>query len=456
MHPIGGAVGRDSGWRDTRLLARGLSALLVFTVLGQRFALPFGDLALPVSVLATYVAAGLLLLHGSLRFDALRTELFVAAMAACYLAAHVATWQGRPQSLSSLLLFTGIYLPWMLCVRPRHRQAFHTVATTFLRLMLVLSVVGVGQMLAQVSGVWPYTDYLAGWLQPEWLLNSYNTSNPIGYLSPIYKANAFVFLEPSFLSQFCALALLLALMLRRPAWQLMLLGAGVAASLSGTGILLLGFGLVLTALHAPTVLRPRYLAAGLLTLVVVLVSPVGSLLIARSGEVVTQGSSGYLRFVQPYTEVATGLAQDGRRYVVGAGPGTADRVLTSDRFGGAAVVYTIPAKLLFEYGVIAASFVLLFFLVSVYRGSPLPVIASALLSMVFLLSGALLQPHTAYLAWLLSSVWGEGRTSRRALATTPPPSRLPAREPAPSRRPERQPPAHPRPPAAGRGAPAPR
>jgi hypothetical protein len=61
-------------------------------------------------------------------------------------------------------------------------------------------------------------------------------------------------------------------------------------------------------------------------------------------------------------------------------------------------------KLAFEYGILAGGLFALFLLLALIDRTPWRVVPGSLVVMVFLLSGALLQPQTAYLAWLLSGI----------------------------------------------------
>jgi hypothetical protein len=151
------------------------------------------------------------------------------------------------------------------------------------------------------------------------------------------------------------------------------------------------------------------MVAGVVGLAVLFSTPAADILLDRRTETSQSGSSGSLRFVQPYTEVGKGLSKDATRYVVGAGPGASDRLLESNRLNkaGGAVVYAIAPKLAFEYGLIGATIFVGFLLLSIYRGPPLPVLPTVVTFMIFFLSGSLLQPHTIVLAWLLTSIWGK-------------------------------------------------
>jgi hypothetical protein len=399
--PVRAVSARDRGY-----VLRVLQVTLAVVVLGQRITVPFGGLPVSLSLLAALACIPMLRLRGGVRYNRVRSELYIAAGGCVVTAAWLTTWRGDDISLNSLLLLLAIYLPWVFCVSSRFLDLAPRLMGTFVRLMVGAAVVGAAQMTAQLLLGWQYTDYLAKVVPTAWLNQGYNTTNPISYTNPVIKANAFVFLEPSFLCQFCALALVVSLLLRAPAWQPLVLGLGMASTLSGTGILLLAFGVGLLVLRAPNRIRPSYVIAGVVGLAVLFSTPAANILLDRRDETAQQGSSGYLRFVQPYEEVSRGLAADPTRYVVGAGAGAADRLLESDRGGGAAVVYSIAPKMAFEYGLVAAVLFLLFLLVSIYRGPPVPVLATTVTFMIFFLSGSLLQPHTVFTAWLLTSVWG--------------------------------------------------
>jgi hypothetical protein len=361
-----------------------------------------------VSLIFTFAGLLFLRLRGGIRYNRVRTELYIAGAASAVAATWFTSFLGSEISLSSLFLLLVLYLPWVFCVARQFLDQMEAMMKLFVRMMVVISVIGCGQMLAQLIGGWQYTDYLAKWLGTAWIAQGYNTTNQISYTNQTVKANGFVFLEPSFLCQFCALALIISLLIKAPAWQPLVLGLGMAATLSGTGILLLGVGITLMVILVPNRIRPGYVIAGVLGLIIVFQTPAADLLLSRSNETSQQGSSGYLRFVQPYQEVGRGLTEDPSRYLVGAGAGSSERLLTSDRGGkaGVAVVYGIAPKLGFEYGLVAAVIFVSFLLVSILRGPPLPVLPTSIIFMIFFLSGSLLQPNTIITAWLLTSIWG--------------------------------------------------
>jgi hypothetical protein len=388
-----------------------LAALLVAVILLQRVGLPIGGMPLPIVVPVGLAVAAWLVVRGALRPERLRTVLFVAAVGAISLASWGATWWTPNVRSTALLLVLVVCSPWVLHAGAGARNVVgaRVVGVVFVRLMTVLAGVGVAQMAAQVAGLWRYRDVLLTVIPESLSMGDYNTSQPIAWDSAIYKSQAFVFLEASIFSQMTALAIVVALLLRQPWWQLLILGLGLLTALSGTGLILLAAGLVLVAVRARSVLRPGYLLVAAAAVAVALVSPAGDILASRTAEASDPTSSLGLRFVLPYEQVAAGMAEEPMRWLVGAGPGTSERVLESDRdAAGLAVVYTVPTKLIFEYGLLAGCLFLLFLLVALLRAPPFVVLPGTLVVLLALLGGYLGSPHAMWVAWLLSVVWGRG------------------------------------------------
>ncbi len=76
---------------------------------------------------------------------------------------------------------------------------------------------------------------------------------------------------------------------------------------------------------------------------------------------------------------------------------------------GELVSYSLIPKLAFEYGVVAGGLFVVFLLVSMLRGAPWKIVPGSLVFMTFFLSGALLQPQTAFLAWLFTVLGSHDR-----------------------------------------------
>jgi hypothetical protein len=398
----------------------GLVLLVDLVVLLQRFVVPAGGGTVPLTVPVVYAGAAPLLLCGRLILDQFRLELFLIGMVLCTGASVLSAATGGSPSITSLGLLFTLYLLWTLRAVPGSLGALRRVGQGFVSLMVVLSLVGVAQVTLQLAGAWQYQDYLGRLVPSSWIAQSYNTNIPLSFDATTYKANAFVFLEPSFLSQFAALAAIVAVVMRAPTWKVTVLVAGVFSAVSGTGIVLLIAGAVLMLVRAPHVIRPRLVVVLVGLMAAVLASPVAALLLQRANEPAQAGTSGYVRLVQPYLEVVKGLEADPIRYVIGAGAGAAERLLTSERAQqlGAAVVYNIIAKLAFEYGVVAGGVFLLFIVLAILDRAAWPVVPGSVIVMIFFLSGSLLQAHTVFIAWMLTGLW-----TAQSAPDTPAPSR---------------------------------
>lgn len=403
-HPAdAAATGGPAGLRPERLI----TGLLVFLVLGQRFGVTIGESSVSLTIPAVFLVLGVLLWRGRARVDRFRAELFTVAVVGVMTVTAVAGMTGGLPTPTSLMLLLGIHLPWIFRASIVGPDQVRRLGRTFVNLMVGVATVGVLQLGAQLAGLWRWEDLLASVVGEGLLVQDFNDSNALFYDSPVFKSTAFVMLEPSFLAQYCALAVLIGVVLRVRAWQLVVLVAGLASSVSGTGILLLVVGGLLVLFRSPRAFRPSYAVAAGAALALVLLSPVAGLLLDRTDEATQPGTSGYQRFVAPYEETLEGLQDDPERYLLGAGAGGAERLLDSTRAGqlGQAVVYTTVPKLVFEYGLPAGGLFVLFIVVSMVDRVPWRVVPGALLFMTFVLSGALLQAHTAYLAWLLTAFW---------------------------------------------------
>jgi hypothetical protein len=388
-----------------------LKAMVTAAVVLQRFAVPLGSEQVSFVLVAEAVLLGVLLVRGQLVIERNRTLWYLVAAAACLAAAAIASDSGDGSSLLSVLLLLAMYAPFCLTLAPSLRPLYRPVLQFFTTLMVIVAVVAVVQMLLQLAG-WAYSDPLAR-VPNEVLTQGYNTAYPVQYGSAIVKSNAFIFLEPSFLSQFLALAFVVELTTGARPWRLLLYFGAMLTTVSGTGVILLAFGIVVALFKRA---RPiMFLLPFILAVGVTLATPVGSLFSERvTGEGRTETSSSRARFVEPYKRVYDDLNQSVQHLVVGRGPGFAERA-ADDAFvrEDIPIVYPVVPKLSYEYGLVAglvfASFIAFAFL----NRTPSLVIASSALLIHFFLSGSLLQAHTLFLCYILTSLFAATKVERR-------------------------------------------
>lgn len=403
-----------AGVQDLRATSRALKVMLVSVVVLQRFAVPGLNVALCAPIVLA--VTGYLLIDGALVRDTRNTEGYLVAIGCCCVAATLsATFFGAHPSLTSLGLLVVLYIPFCFRLRARAADLLPALLEFFTRMMVVLSGVAIVEWVAQFAGR-HLTDPFAR-LPPALLVQGFNTSYPIHYGSRIYKANAFVFLEPSFCSQFLALAIIAQLLLGGRRWRLPLYGLALATTLSGTGLLLLAGGLGVLAFR-----RGGHWAAQVATVVaalgaVVALSPLGALVTGRTTEATQSDTSGNARFVAPYTQVAHAFRHDLAATLFGRGPGAVSRAATSTLFdpNGALANYPAAPKVAAEYGLIAALVFTWFMVRAITSGTPSPTLAACLLLLYFVLSGSLLQPATTYTCLILGVFFTARPRTRRDL-----------------------------------------
>jgi hypothetical protein len=397
---------------DPRLTFGVMAAMVAAVTVLQRLAVPFaGDVSL--ALLIVLAAMAYLLISGAIAEDRVRTGLYLLAVTTCLLAASVTLAAGREASFSSLLLLVVLYAPFAYVLRPEYVGVYPKVLEFFCRLMVVGAVLSLGQWMAQVLG-WKYTDPFSV-LPQQLVLQDYNTTYPLEYGSSLMKSNGFVFLEPSFCSQLLALAAIVQLVRGDKRWRVPLYVAGIVPTVSGTGLLLLAFGLVVLSLRRGPLWGLGVLAASAVVATLVAVSPAGDLFAARAAETRTRESSVSLRSVDPYERAYEQLGADNVTPFIGHGPGFVERE-AADYFQRTdlALAFPVIPKLIAEYGLIAGAAFLLFTVVAFWSGAPSPTIAASVLFMHLTLSGSLLQPQTVYLGLLLASIFASVQALPRA------------------------------------------
>jgi hypothetical protein len=307
---------------------------------------------------------------------------------------------GTVPALLSMFLLVLAYLPAAL-VSTEGRRATLAVSRLFVWIMTVAAIVALVQFGLQYVGV-PNVDYLAQALPPNILVQGFSPNALITYGSDLHRANAYLFMEPSFLSLFLGLAVLVAIKTRSGWVQVTVLLAGMVPPLAGNGFVLLASG-VLVSLFLPNRRRLMTLIPGAIAaLVAAAATPLGALYLGRSTEARSSGSSSSFRFVQPYTTLFPASFDSPFHALFGHGAGNSDPYLNDVRN---LIDVTRPAipKVFFEYGVIGALGILgalVALMIIGLRGRPWMI---GVLITYFFINASLLQPTLSLFAlfWLL-------------------------------------------------------
>ena len=385
-----------------------IPAIVVALILLQRFALPVGSSGLPLLLPLTLLGIVAGLARGTFRLHTGRLQLLCGAVVCCTVTAFVALVRGYEWSALSFGYLLATYIPFVFAARRRDDAAFAHVLTVFLRVMQVAAVFGLADFAAQLSGS-PYHDWLGSVVPDQFLTHGFNTSTPIYFGASVYRENAAVFLEPSFFSQYLALAVLAHIHLRRHGYELWLFLAALVTTVSGTGWLLLALGLAGVALSRRSRTLIRVAVPGALVVVSLAFSPLGDVFFTRLADQTGQGSSAQDRFVAPYRTLLGAWTSDVPTIVAGQGPGAADRL--ADTVSGG-LLAPIVAKMVLEYGIVGGGAFLLFAIAAVVRGSRSPPMTFGLAAAYFVLNAATLVPAVTVLVLVLH-VWFATDSARR-------------------------------------------
>ncbi|MCW2615766.1 MAG: hypothetical protein JWN08_2760 [Frankiales bacterium] len=372
--------------------ARWVVVLFALGVVLQRFAVPTTDVALLIPVVLLWCGHGVR--KGLLTVDRGRTALWLAAFGATALTilAQARFVPGSTASITSWGLFLVVWAPFVLRVVDARSSTYLLMLRGVARVGLWLAVGCVAMTGSQLLGQ-RYTDWFADVVPPALQLPGFVITYPVAYGSELYRANAWIGLEPSFVSAQLGLALLAGAYTGLSAARLSLLLLALACTVSGSGFALMAVGLLVVLAHPLRAVFVRYLPLVGVTLVAAASTDVGTVLLERVTEFQSSGSSTSLRAIEPYSYLWPVWVEDSRNVLLGLGPGSAQDLVSGTRILG--LLVPSPAKVFFEYGLLAGA-VLAAFLLACYVGGP-----SRGFSLSLLLSLWLIQPGTTTLLAVL-------------------------------------------------------
>ncbi|WP_369726029.1 hypothetical protein AB8Z38_15905 [Bradyrhizobium sp. LLZ17] len=307
-------------------------------------------------------------------------------------------------SWSSLLLLCSLYVPFLfrLVRRPQLRPVADYIIAVYVTVASVIAAVGLVQLvLVNAAKMSTLTNIY--YVLPDAIRGAGHYTR-FREDSGITKANGFFLRESADLSLVTALAILLEYQSRRRLATLVLLGAGLLASLSGSGLVALAAAFLLPKSLSRVPLFVA-LAAGLALVLIVLYSldsPVLNLWFGRLSEFGQTGTSAYARFQAPMDMIERSFDKGILTTWFGSGAGSFFRDLATAHFKYE-VADPTWAKLIYEYGIIGFILLLALFLLRLYSSSaPIEVCNFFLLSWISF--SLVLKPGYALIIWLLTLV----------------------------------------------------
>ena len=361
--------------------ARWVACLFLLVVLTQRFGLPNQPVPLLLPVIGVWAVAAAA--KGVVVVDRARLAFWLtgASVGALVMLVQATVVPGAQISITAWGLIVAVWLPFVVRLVHRSSAAFRAMLRYTTRIGLVLASIAVVMLVSQFVGL-PYRDWLAEVVPAPLLLTDFVITYPITYGSAIYKANAWIGVEPSMVSVQLGLSLLAAILVRERAWKVLVLLVGLAATLSGSGIVIAGIGLVVMLGFRSRTLVVRYVPVAVGAVVAILLTPVGQLLLGRSTEFQSDNSSTSLRALQPYQLLYPLWREHLSGVLLGYGPGSSQRLVEASGVTG--LLVPSPVKLFFEYGLLAGG-VLAAMMLACYWGGPSRVFAVSLLVSLWVL-----------------------------------------------------------------------
>jgi len=364
--------------------ARWVAVIFLLVVLLQRFAVPgVPNLALLVPAIVIWGIAALA--RGVAVIDGPRLTWWFAAATVTSIVMIIqdCVVPGAEISITAWGLVMAVWLPFTLRLVERSAPAYLAMLRYVSVIATLLAVGTIAMVATQVAGV-AYRDWFAA-LVPETLqLGGFVLTYPLSFGSSILKGTAWIGLEPSMVSAQLGIGLLAALFVKARWWVVVVLILGLVATASGSGIVIVMVGIVVMLFHRCRQLLLRYAVLGVITAGLSTLTPFGALLLDRSTEFQSSGSSASLRAFEPYSVLIPTWVEHFSGVLFGYGPGSSQRIVSDTNVLG--LLVPSPAKVFFEYGLIAG-LVLAAFLLGCYWGGP-----SRSMGLSLLVSLWLLQP----------------------------------------------------------------
>lgn len=372
--------------------------LLSTTLLAKLSVPPFATQGLSIAYLFIFLAMGLGVVLGRLQLDIGRLNFFLLFMGGI---GALQVVRGDPFSVTSLLLLGMLHLSYVFCL-PGRRDWTGQASAFFLELATLLALVGIGQYVLQFALGPHYAFPIESFVPGDFLVQGFHMQAPVAYGLAAYRTNGLFFAEPSFFSQFMAVAIVIELLTSNRLLRVALYGLALLLSYSGTGILVL---LVCGPLLLLT--RRRGGVLGLALVGLVLLALLGSMLdldklTGRIAEFGAMRSSAYARFVGGFHLFDQYLWPYPVKALFGYGAG--EFPVYAGRLSFPVAEMTL-FKMVFEYGLLGSAFYFCFIAYCVFR-SRAPAIACLAVALTLLLNG----PFVPFFHGLALSllVWSSG------------------------------------------------
>ncbi|MDY6947391.1 MAG: hypothetical protein SXG53_16910 [Pseudomonadota bacterium] len=346
----------------------------------SKFGIPgYANLGIGIAMPLMMLALAFGMLDDRVRLEPKRLGFYCITLAVLILPQLI---QAGTFSLNSLMMLALLHIPYVLVV-VRGDQLVPKVVTFFLYLARLLACLAIAQYFLQGFIDKAFLYPIDNLIPQDFVVQGFNAQGTINYNSTQIRATGVFMLEPSFLTQFLAVAIVAESVTNRRLWPLALYAAGILVAHAGTGILIL-----LICMPFVVFMHRRWDLLVLGVVGIALLLAFGELLnldfiTNRTSEFDDPNSSGFARFVGGFYMFDQMLWPDLKRALFGYGAGA---FMDYAHLFDVEVADMPMTKMIFEFGIVGA-FTYFVFIASCLFASPLPRMMSVAIGLTFLLNG---------------------------------------------------------------------
>lgn len=341
-----------------RLVEMLIGLVLVAMIFAQKIGFPAGGSHVELILVLSYAVFGLLILRGEVLVSATRILLLALFLGAMLLS----QWLSQEYwTTTAALIVLALYCPFILVV-PVSRAAYLRIIEVFQRAMLVVGAIVAIQQIVQFTIGYRYWPDLNALVPARLLVPEYNYLRETSYGSGTFMPNGIFFLEPSIVSQFLAIALIVEIALFRRIARLVFYAVSLLLTLAGSGLFVLALALPFAMAKLGRRLIPFALAAVVVAVPIAMAVGWTDQIATRASEFGQPGTSGYIRYTQPIGEMVERLTTRPKQLFAGAGSGSTVNDPGHNSLG--------LTKLVNEYGLLAAIAFYALIAVCIFAGAP--------------------------------------------------------------------------------------
>ncbi|KAB8030661.1 hypothetical protein [Fluviispira multicolorata] len=364
----------------------------------------------PLSFLIFYIIFILLVLKGKMIINKNRFLIFIfLILSIIFSSGYNIFFSTRYTSLLSILYFFLIYITFIFSSPIKISLDDRVKVFNNICILLLLSAFGgILQFLLQYINIqFDPLSNLPAVLSPKF----YNIFPFTAYMSAWHKSNGIIFLEPSFFSQFMAVALILEILFVKKYWRIPFYIFGIITSYSGSGFISLIIFALLIGIRK--IILDKSIKNAIILLMIMFLGIIvltktqyGEYIINRLPEVINfsqADSSGYIRFFAPIHAILV-LLNNADTFLFGIGSG-----LDNFKYFEEEIKYPINpyciAQIFIYFGIIPTFFYIIFIYKTFIRKFILSdenILIISVLFMYLFASGALLTPNIVFFILLMN------------------------------------------------------